>query len=301
MSEISQTAQAVREAHRDHQGKFGVQPATEATAVSLDPATVDDSTALRELKADLPDWDVDWDPSDVLNRAAEAVASTGRPHPGDWDEDDEGPYPQALARWSDANPGSGSDRQAMNRIALDLGTSPDWGADQIESFSATVEDHDRDTVDRSQVPDVEPSGQPLNDTRELLVGAGFSDDAVTVHDDHVTITPARGMHGLSIEVTADTGQDGRTWYHAERVSWSMDRDGQADDYRATVCYHTTDPGVLVMKVNEEAANLDDDGSGGSAWDVWQERDKQPAPARNDRWDVRPNPAPKAPEYDQPPF
>lgn len=298
MADISPAAQAAREAHRGPGGRFGAQPASEPTAVTLERARVDDSTAVRRLKAALADQGDGWNTGDSCDLAASAVASTGRPHPGGWEEEYDGDYVEELNAWCEANPGTGPDRAALNRIAVDLGTNPEWSADQIDQISAALTSHDTTIVDRDALVDVEPTGEPLTDAREMLVGSGFADDAVTVHDDHLTITPARGMHGLAIEVYAHAGESGTTWYSAERVGWSLDRDGQTDEHRATVCYDTPDVGVLVMKVSEEASSLDDDGHGGSSWDVWRPREQEPA---DPRWGLGATAGRDPGTDDEPPF
>ncbi|GAA1178827.1 hypothetical protein GCM10009584_20620 [Ornithinimicrobium humiphilum] len=241
MTQISDVAQASREAHRAPDGRFGVQPATEATAVTLGEPPIDDTTAMRELQ------------------------------------------------------------DTLNRIARDLGTADDWSPDQIDQLAAALRDYDTATVDRERFAgtQVDPDSR-LGSTRDLLVGVGFSGDAVTVHDDHVTIQPANGFHGLAIEVFADEGHSGQTWYTAERVSWSMDRDGQSEDTRTTICYGTDDVALMMSKVSEEAASLDDDGHGGSAWPVFQD-DIHAGPTPDpDPWGIHRAPAGDQ-QYDPPPF
>lgn len=300
MTQISDVAQASREAHRAPDGRFGVQPATEATAVTLGEPPIDDTTAMRELQDAVPSWDRDWPAADVLPDVAAVVARTGRPDPGE-EQEDAGAYLEALDRWNEENPGAGPERDTLNRIARDLGTADDWSPDQIDQLAAALRDYDTATVDRERFAgtQVDPDSR-LGSTRDLLVGVGFSGDAVTVHDDHVTIQPANGFHGLAIEVFADEGHSGQTWYTAERVSWSMDRDGQSEDTRTTICYGTDDVALMMSKVSEEAASLDDDGHGGSAWPVFQD-DIHAGPTPDpDPWGIHRAPAGDQ-QYDPPPF
>ena len=93
------------------------------------PATLDDTTALSRIR-DILDDD-EWVTGDVLTEVAHVVSLTGRPHPGDMDEDD-GPYPVPDV------PATDPATAALDEIAATLGDEPDWSADTTSAVWASV-------------------------------------------------------------------------------------------------------------------------------------------------------------------
>lgn len=73
---------------------------------------------------------------DQMTRVAEVIAGTGRPHPGDVEDPDR--YRDELVRWTEENPGDGADYHAMNNLAVELASQPEWSADEVETVCSYV-------------------------------------------------------------------------------------------------------------------------------------------------------------------
>ncbi|WP_114906622.1 hypothetical protein [Ornithinimicrobium murale] len=135
---------------RGPRGKFATKPAGESE-VALGPSVVPkrqrpwtpetDSLAIDRLAIMLADTDGSESTGDYLEDAANFIAATGRPHPGDADLDT---YLRDLVAWADEGSDRGrhgkpsKDTNAINTLALHLARTPDWSADEVEELSNTV-------------------------------------------------------------------------------------------------------------------------------------------------------------------
>lgn len=133
---------------RGGDGKFATKPATEAQ-VSLVPTRPrsnpwtpsTDALAVDRIALMLADTDGSESTGDYLEDAANFIAATGRPHPGDADPDT---YADDLIAWANEGPDRGTtgssskDTNAINSLALHLAETEDWSADEVEELGLTV-------------------------------------------------------------------------------------------------------------------------------------------------------------------
>lgn len=100
-----------------------------------------DSLAIDRLAIMLADTDGSESTGDYLEDAANFIAATGRPHPGDTDSET---YMAELVAWADEGPDRGragkpsKDTNSLNTLALHLAATPDWSADEVEELSKAV-------------------------------------------------------------------------------------------------------------------------------------------------------------------
>lgn len=127
-------------------GQFAAGSTTESVAslvpkrqIPWTPET--DSLAIDRLALMLADTEGSESTGDYLEDAANFIAATGRPHPGDADPDT---YLRDLVAWADEGPDRGrdgkpsKDTNAINSLALHLGQTEDWSADEVEELALTV-------------------------------------------------------------------------------------------------------------------------------------------------------------------
>ncbi|WP_251153644.1 hypothetical protein [Cellulosimicrobium sp. Marseille-Q4280] len=121
-------------------GQFSTSARAEAP-VALAPAPPrhwTDATAMDRI-ARLLVVDHSSSTADTLSAAADRIADTGRPHPGDAEDT----YDDEMLAWMDANavaegePGY-DDWVALNGLARTLAAEPDWSPDQVETVATAV-------------------------------------------------------------------------------------------------------------------------------------------------------------------
>jgi hypothetical protein len=127
-------------------GQFATEARTEPDvtlqqfAPLVTPARPQDTAAADEIARILGD-DESWNGSaDYLDAVCQTITSTGRPNPGDAGEG----FTSALTRWTERNrvdPGDPryADWAALNQVALMLGCSDEWGADELEAVCSTLD------------------------------------------------------------------------------------------------------------------------------------------------------------------
>lgn len=82
----------------------------------------------------------EWDTGDMLATIADDIAASGRPHPGDAVDEYRAVFDTYLAR---RGPATTPEQQALDRMALMLGTAPEWEADHLEYAADIVAEGDR--------------------------------------------------------------------------------------------------------------------------------------------------------------
>ena len=182
-------------------GQFAAsaRPEPGVTLPHAAPSFASDTRALNAIALLLGE-SASWDGSaDYLESAANLIASTGRPHPGDTNAST---YRAAMRAWKVGDTRGdqrGADTRALDRMAVHLAATPDWSADELDVLAHQIE-----ATGRPQVGD-RTEGEYSGELRRWQVREGVVAPTPADHIDQVSTDAGLPVMASVLETVCDRG------------------------------------------------------------------------------------------------